>query len=155
MILPDERRETPKLDALAEQRRNRTSVAYVASVARWPTLSPEALYGLPGEFVHLVEPHSEADPAALLVQFLVATGNLIGRGPYFPVEADRHGLNLFAVMVGDTSKWASIGARETWRMRVEFWALPFNGMVSETTISSRSEASIFSMALPERTGWVQ
>ena len=81
-----------------------TSVVNVVSVVEWPTLSKVALYGLPGDFVRLVEPHSEADPAALLIQFLVAAGNLIGRGPYFPVEADRHGLNIFAVLVGKTSK---------------------------------------------------
>lgn len=69
-----------------------------------PPLAPEALYGLPGDFVRLVEPHSEADPVALLVQFLVFAGNAIGRGPYFPVEGDRHGPNLYAVLVGDTSR---------------------------------------------------
>jgi hypothetical protein len=80
------------------------SVASVAFVAPWPTLDDAAFHGLPGEFVRLVEPHSEADPAALLAQFLVATGNLIGRGAHFRVEADRHGLNLYAVVVGSTSK---------------------------------------------------
>jgi hypothetical protein len=48
----------------------------------WPEpLAAEALQGLAGEFVRLVEPHSESDPAALLIQFLVGFGNLIGRSP--------------------------------------------------------------------------
>jgi Protein of unknown function (DUF3987) len=34
----------------------------------------------------------------------VAFGNVIGRGPYFQAEADRHALNLFTVLVGETSK---------------------------------------------------
>lgn len=51
-----------------------------------------------------IAPHTEADPVALSVQFLVAFGNVIGRGPHFTVEATRHGLNLFAVLVGVTAK---------------------------------------------------
>ena len=31
-------------------------------------------------------------------------GNAIDRKPYFRVEADRHYLNLFTVLVGETSK---------------------------------------------------
>ncbi len=49
-----------------------------------------------------VEPHSEADPVALLVQFLIGFGNLVGRGPHFTVEADKHYTNVFAVLVGST-----------------------------------------------------
>ena len=71
----------------------------------WPEpLADEAFYGLPGEIVRVILPHSEADPAALLVQTLVAAGNAIGRKPYFQAEADRHGANLFAVLVGLTAK---------------------------------------------------
>jgi hypothetical protein len=80
-----------------------TEAASFASFAH-PELSPAALYGLPGEFVHVVGPHTEADPAALLVQLLVAFGNCAGRSTWFPVEADRHYLNLFALLVGVTSK---------------------------------------------------
>jgi hypothetical protein len=67
-------------------------------------LEAAAFHGPAGEFVRLVEPHSESDPAALLVQFLVAFGNLVGRNRYFRVEADRHFANLFAVIVGDSAK---------------------------------------------------
>jgi DNA-binding transcriptional ArsR family regulator len=75
------------------------------SQSSWPDpLNEEAYYGLAGEFVRKLEPHTEADSAALLVQFLVAFGNLVGRGPYFPVEADRHFTNLYAVIVGQTAK---------------------------------------------------
>lgn len=67
-------------------------------------LAPEAFYGLAGEFVQTVAPHTEADPAALLIQLLVAFGSVVGRNPHFVVEADRHGVNLFACLVGATSK---------------------------------------------------
>jgi hypothetical protein len=68
----------------------------------WPELPPAALYGIAGDFVRQVEPHSEADPVALLTQFLIGVGNLIGRGPHFIAEADKHYTNIFAVLVGDT-----------------------------------------------------
>ena len=59
----------------------------------WPKpIADEGFHGLAGEFVRLVEPHSEADPSALLTQFLVAAGNVIGRGPHFVAEADEHHL---------------------------------------------------------------
>lgn len=40
-------------------------------------LGNRALVGLPGEFVQIVGPHTKADPAALLVQFLTDFGNAI------------------------------------------------------------------------------
>lgn len=71
----------------------------------WPApLAQVAYHGLAGEFVNLVLPHSEADPVALLAQFLVGFGSLIGRGPHFRTEADKHYTNLYAVLVGETSK---------------------------------------------------
>src|SRR5262245_14952981 len=45
----------------------------------WPRpLRDEALHGVAGEFVRSVETYSEADRAALLVHFLVATGVTVG-----------------------------------------------------------------------------
>lgn len=80
---------------------------------QWPEpLAPEAFYGLAGEIVHAIEPHSEADPAALLLQFLAAFGSAAGSGPFFRVEADRHRANLFICLVGVTSggrKGTSLG----------------------------------------------
>jgi hypothetical protein len=70
----------------------------------WPQLDPAALYGLAGRFVRALAPHTEADPVAVLVQFLVAYGSCIGRGPHFRAEADLHHTNLYAVLVGETSK---------------------------------------------------
>lgn len=50
-----------------------------------------------------MEPASEADAVALLLQFMVATGNVIGHGPYFLTEDTRHFVNLFTVLVGLSS----------------------------------------------------
>ncbi len=63
-----------------------------------------ALSGLAGTIVRTLAPHTEAQPAAILLQLLVAFGNVIGAGPHCMVGATRHGLNLFAILVGESSK---------------------------------------------------
>jgi hypothetical protein len=82
----------------------------------WPSPPDKAAYhGLAGDIVRTIEPHSEADPVALLVQVLVAFGCNINRTAYFAAEADRHYGNLFANLVGLTSKgrkgtsWGQVG----------------------------------------------
>jgi Protein of unknown function (DUF3987) len=70
----------------------------------WPTLAPAAYHGLASEVVSTIMPHTEADPVALLLQYLVSFGNVIGRGRYYQAEETQHFGNLFAVLVGDTSK---------------------------------------------------
>lgn len=70
----------------------------------WPTLAPSALIGIAGDVVRTLSPHSEADPVALLVQFITAFGNVIGRTAHYKVEGSRHHTNLFAVLVGETAK---------------------------------------------------
>jgi integrase len=57
------------------------------SVPDWPTLKPEALYGLVGQIVKTIESHSEADSAGLLLQFLTLatkSGKLLTR-PHIPM----------------------------------------------------------------------
>jgi hypothetical protein len=76
----------------------------LTSLPSWPSLAEPAFHGVMGNFIRAIAPHSEADPAALLVQGLVAFGNVIGRSPHMTVEADRHGMNLFTCLVGDTAK---------------------------------------------------
>ena len=70
----------------------------------WPELSTDALYGLAGDFVKTIEPNTEADNAALLIQFLTAFGNAAGRTSHFIAEADQHFTNLFCCLVGETAK---------------------------------------------------
>ena len=71
----------------------------------WPaSLDEAALHGIAGEFVRTIEPNTESDPAAILLQFLVAFGALVGRGPHYRVEGDEHHANLFVLLVGSTAK---------------------------------------------------
>jgi hypothetical protein len=69
-----------------------------------PILSDAALYGVAGLAVCGLAPHSEAHPAAILLQLLAAFGNVVGPAPHCMVDATRHGLNLFVVLVGESSK---------------------------------------------------
>ena len=68
------------------------------------SLRQEAFHGVVGHLVGLISPHTEADPAALLIQFLVYFGGVVGRRSYYLVGATRHYPNLFAILVGATSK---------------------------------------------------
>lgn len=71
----------------------------------WPhPLNEAAYHGIAGEFVKLIEPESESDPVALLVNFLTAFCSVVGTKPYHLIEADRHKMQLFAVLVGKSSK---------------------------------------------------
>jgi hypothetical protein len=71
----------------------------------WPApLGEAAWHGPAGAMARLLEPASEADPVALLLQLLVALGNLMGHDPCFLVEDTAHTTNLFLCVVGTTSK---------------------------------------------------
>jgi hypothetical protein len=74
------------------------------AMVAWPTMSGDAYHGLAGDVVREIEPHTEADPVAILIQFLTAVGNIIGNCPYHQIEGDRHHTNLFTVFVGDSAK---------------------------------------------------
>jgi hypothetical protein len=77
----------------------------ISTPDNWPAPPDPAVYhGLAGRIVRTIEPHSEADPIALLSQLLVVFGTLVGRGPHFTVEADNHYTNLFVNLIGPTSK---------------------------------------------------
>lgn len=82
-----------------------TSASTEAFSNPWPEPLPEAAYhGLAGRIVRTIEPHSEADPVALLVQVLIGFGGIIGRTAHFIAEDDTHYLNEFGVLIGKTSK---------------------------------------------------
>jgi hypothetical protein len=69
-----------------------------------PELAPEALYGLPGRIVRLLEPQTEADPAALLLTLLTVFGVIFGNRAFYRVGGASHYPNLFVVIVGLSSK---------------------------------------------------
>jgi hypothetical protein len=71
----------------------------------WPAPARDAaLHGIAGEFVTRTAPHTESDPMALLIQFLVSFGAAAGRNVHYPVEASRHHLNEYAILIGPSGK---------------------------------------------------
>lgn len=72
----------------------------------WPATPTIALsHGIIGDLLERIAPATEADPVALLATFLTAFGNAAGRGPHALVSgATRHGVNLFAGIVGRSGK---------------------------------------------------
>lgn len=89
--------------AIIEDQKTEVPAATVSS--QWPAPLEDAAYcGLAGEIVRTIEPQTESDPAAIMLQVLVAFGALVGRGPHVPIEGDEHHGNLFALIVGVTSK---------------------------------------------------
>ncbi len=74
------------------------------SEAPWPTLDDAALYGLAGDVVRTIAPHTEGDPVGLLVGFLVMFGSAVGPSPHARVGATRHRVNENAVTVGETAR---------------------------------------------------
>lgn len=102
------------------------AVPAVAVPPPWPTMDNGAFYGPLGEAARLIEPLTEADSAAVLVHLLVAFGSAVGRGPRLVMGSIRQTANLFAVIVGKSSKarkgtaWAN--AREIICPADEAWA---------------------------------
>jgi hypothetical protein len=67
-------------------------------------MGDDAYHGLAGAVVRAIESHTEADPVAILIQFLTCAGNIIGNHAHHQIEGTRHHANLFGVLVGESSK---------------------------------------------------
>lgn len=76
------------------------------------SLDPYALHGLAHKVVRLIAPNTEASPAVILVQFLVAFGAIVGRKPHWMVGVERHGVNLFAAIISITTR---AGRSSSWQ----------------------------------------
>jgi hypothetical protein len=72
-------------------------------VIAWPVLNPKALHGVAGDIVNAVMPHTEADPAAVLVTLLAQFGAAVGRTPYFYAGGAKHHAVIHPLIVGRTS----------------------------------------------------
>jgi hypothetical protein len=78
--------------------------AAVLTVPDFPVLENYAFHGPVGEIIGTIAPHTESDPALLLIGSLVYFGNALGHGPHHVVEGTSHYPNLYALFVGDTAK---------------------------------------------------
>jgi hypothetical protein len=93
----------PKSAGSARGRNNEESPSSEVSSFLRPALHHEALHGLPGLVVETILPHSEADPAGLLLSFLAVFGNRLGAGPHANLGHSPQPGRLFVVLVGDTA----------------------------------------------------
>jgi hypothetical protein len=70
----------------------------------WPVLAEEALHGLAGDIVKTIDPYTEADRVAVLLNLLTAFGNCINVTAHALVGKETHPARLFTVLIGETSK---------------------------------------------------
>ncbi len=70
----------------------------------FPVMDDAAYRGILGEIVGAIEPHSEADPVAILLSAITFFGSSYGRRGYVEISGTRHHGNLFVGIVGDTAR---------------------------------------------------
>ncbi|EGD51732.1 hypothetical protein TheetDRAFT_1410 [Thermoanaerobacter ethanolicus JW 200] len=71
----------------------------------WPAdFTKEAYHGLAGEFVKLIEPYTEADPAALLMTFLTIFSCYIDKKIFMQIGTEKIYSNIYTLIVGNSSK---------------------------------------------------
>src|SRR5262249_31046839 len=92
-----------------ERRQNRVNKAEAGDQSDighepWPVLDKAAQHGLVGDIVRTIDPHTEADPVATLLNVLTAFGNCVNAAPHARVQQDQHPCRLDVVQVGETSK---------------------------------------------------
>ena len=108
-----------------------------------PVLDPRALYGLAGDVVRTLDPHTEAHPAGVLVSFLTAAGAMLGAKLNMRMGGAPHALRLFAVIVGDTSSGRK---GTTWHAVKEVLRRGFDGFQDNlTTGLSSGEGLIYAV----------
>lgn len=70
--------------------------------AEWPVLSNDALIGLAKDVVDVLDPTTEADPAAILFTFLSGVGCMVGPDSHFRLGGRAVPPRLNTVIVGDS-----------------------------------------------------
>jgi hypothetical protein len=99
---PKSKREVEEL--ARDVSRRYSPVTEQGELPHTPILSNTALYGVAGQVVNTIFPHTEADKPALLLHFLAGYGNLIGRSAYCIADGAKHYSNIFFVCVGATAE---------------------------------------------------
>lgn len=105
--------------------------------APWPKPpAADAFYGLAGEIVAAIAPHTEADPVAVLASLLAAFGSMAGGAPHFLAEARRHQTRIWPLLVGETAKGRKGSAQSSTRYMLE--------MVDPTWCQNRVQSGLSS-----------
>jgi hypothetical protein len=81
------------------------SLRSLSSQPEWPeSLELAALHGLAGDVVRAIDPHTEADPAAVLLSFIAAFGNVIGPRAHCVVGSTVHSPRVYVAVCGETAR---------------------------------------------------
>lgn len=75
-------------------------------------LGDDAKIGLAGRVLREIDPHSEADEVAILINFLTYFSNNMGQNPFFMIQGDKVFAKLFSVVAGksaDGRKGSALG----------------------------------------------
>ena len=79
-------------------------VVETAKPTNWPKpMAPAAFIGVAGDFVRLIGPHTEADPVALLANFLCFSGMFFGRSAWAEADGKKNYPVEFVLTAGATS----------------------------------------------------
>jgi hypothetical protein len=103
-------------------------------------MSSAAFHGLVGDVVRLYDPCTEADPHALLLVFHVMFGCFVGFRPHYVTDGQRQGTNLFAVLVGKTSR----GRKGSASRRIRNLFMLAMGMAAEAYLADHVMAGLSS-----------
>ena len=98
------RRANAAMGMIAPEPEQDSGSARIHVADDWPVLDPAAMHGLAGDVVKVLEPHTEADPVALLVSTLSEVGVMLNRAPHLILDGSYHPLLFWPVLVGQTSK---------------------------------------------------
>ena len=77
-------RRGPWLSRVRQSRTAHHSIERTTSTAPWPVLDDAALYGLAGDVVRTIEPHTEGDPAACSSASSSCSARRLARSPHAP-----------------------------------------------------------------------
>ncbi|MDQ3776262.1 MAG: hypothetical protein M3461_18845 [Pseudomonadota bacterium] len=108
-----------------------------------------------GQVVRAIDPHTESDPAGLLVQIRTSFGLLVGRTAYYQVEGDRHYPNLFVLLNGGTSKGrkgTSWGRVRSVFARVPGWPRVVSGLSSGEGLKWQVRDPRYEMVKDKKSG---
>ena len=98
---PDELNRIPLTGKISESVKEEQEPDF--EILPLPEIDIARIHGFASKFVELASRDSEADPAAILLTFLVRFGVEIGRNPYFYIGDTVHREQLAAVIVGNSA----------------------------------------------------
>lgn len=94
--------ESVEIDGIANSILKKASL--IQQGVETPSFESEKLYGLAGEFVNTVLPHTEASGVGLYLQFLITFGTMIGKRACINIGATKHHTGEFLLLIGQSAR---------------------------------------------------